>query len=428
MSEPRPASPLSRQWHALDQTEDDAVARDGADWGRVIDIALVAILLFWGVLVGGTVGSGGTLVGLLQVAPLLLRRRRPLTAAIGVALGCLAQVAIFDSPHPANIAVPIVVYSAAAFGDRRTSLGVLGLGVVGAVMAAIDWSVPVGSGTDAIFLIAFQFVFIIMFVAVAWVLGDVVRRRRAVSARLEAQNRALARDQTQRARLAAQGERAAIAREMHDIVAHSLAVVVVQADGALYAARAALDAPPGIAADRAALERAAATLETLAETARVSLSDTRKLVGVLREEGAGAEFSPLQGLAHLDDLVRRVVDSGVPVRLAVRGRTDDLPREVDLAAYRVVQESLTNVLKHAGGEASVDVDVMRTPAVLLVRVTDDGAGPGQHDGEGNGILGMAERVEVLGGTVHAGPRARGGWEVVATIPVEAGRAAPGGER
>src|SRR5690606_6604362 len=176
------------------------------------------------------------------------------------------------------------------------------------------------------------------------------------------QNAALARDQAQRARLTAQSERASIAREMHDVVAHSLAVVVVQADGALYAARRALDGPPAIGADRAALERAADTLETLAETARTSLADTRRLVGVLRDEGAGAELSPLQGLAYLDDLTQRVRDSGVPVDVVVRGRTDDLPRDVDLAAYRVVQESLTNVLKHAGPGATVDVDVLRTPA------------------------------------------------------------------
>ena len=206
---------------------------------------------------------------------------------------------------------------------------------------------------------------------------------------------------------------------------HLLAMLAV----GLYAARQALDQPPAIGPDRAALERAAQTLETLADTARTSLADTRRLVGVLRDEGAGAEFSPLQGLAYLDDLVQRVRDSGVPVDVVVRGRTDDLPRDVDLAAYRVVQESLTNVLKHAGPAAHVDVDVMRTPAVLLVRVTDDGAGaPPDADGEGNGILGMSERVEVLGGTVHAGPRPRGGWEVVATVPVQDDPTDPGGPR
>lgn len=386
------------------------------------DGLLVGALLFWLLITGVFLASGASfLVGLLQIVPLLWRRRHPLWTAVAVAIGCLLQVLVMNEPHPANIAVPVAVYSAAAFGDRRTSRTVLGMGLVGSVVAALDWAIAWQGVGQFLVTAAFQAMFMAMFVAVAWVLGDVVRRRKAVVSRLEAQNRALARDHAQRAELAAQGERAAIAREMHDVVAHSLAVVVVQADGALYAARQALDRPPAIGPDRAALERAAQTLETLADTARTSLADTRRLVGVLRDEGAGAEFSPLQGLAYLDDLVQRVRDSGVPVDVVVRGRTDDLPRDVDLAAYRVVQESLTNVLKHAGPDARVDVDVMRTPAVLLVRVTDDGAGAspgGDTDGEGNGILGMSERVEVLGGSVHAGPRARVGWEVVATMPVE----------
>lgn len=385
------------------------------------DVLLVGALTAWVLLTGVTLGGGSILLGLVQVLPLVVRRRRPLIAALLVALGCLFQLAILDAPIPANVAVPVAVYSVAAFGDRRASRLGLGLGLVGAVLAGLDWTVNDVGLTQYLTVASFQVIFMAIFVGAAWVLGDVVRRRKEVLSRLQAQNRALARDSAQRTQLAAQGERASIAREMHDVVAHSLAVVVVQADGALYAARQALDAPPAIGPDRAALERAAQTLDTLAETARASLADTRRLVGVLRDEGAGAEFSPLQGLAYLDDLVQRVRDSGVPVDLAVRGRTDDLPRDVDLAAYRVVQESLTNVLKHAGPDVSVDVDVLRTPALLLVRVTDDGAGaPPAADGEGNGILGMAERAEVLGGSVHAGPRPRGGWEVVATLPVDGG--------
>lgn len=391
---------------------------DGRPRGWAADAILVILLVLWALITTGPLGSGWLLLGLGMVVPLYWRRRAPFIVALAVAAACVLQLFVLNEPHPSNIAVPIAVYSAAAFGTRRESRLTLLLGLLGAVLAGIDWSTYAIDRLPAVFA---QTIFLAMFVAVAWTLGDVMRRRKAVVANLKAQNRALARDQAQRTRLAAQDERAAIAREMHDVVAHSLAVVVVQADGALYAARAALDAPPGIGHDRAALEKAAATLETLAETARSSLADTRRLVGVLREEGSGAEYSPLQGLAHLDDLVGRVQESGVPVSLALRGRIDDLPRDVDLAAYRVVQESLTNAMKHAGPGASVDVDVLRTPSVLLVRVTDDGQGLAPDaDGEGNGILGMAERVEVLGGSVHAGPRAGGrdGWEVVATIPTE----------
>ncbi|GAA1185499.1 sensor histidine kinase [Ornithinimicrobium humiphilum] len=398
------------------------LARDVRSHPWVPDVVMVAALSMWVLFTAAFGGFGELVLGLLQIVPLFWRRREPLKAAAGVAAACLLQVAFTDSPHPANVAVPIAVYSAAAFGTRRQSFTVLGLGLVGALIAGADWRWRYEPITQQLVAIGFQTFFMSMFVLVAWVLGDVVRRRRAVVARLEQQNAALARDQAQRARLTAQSERAAIAREMHDVVAHSLAVVVVQADGALYAARQALAQPPSEGGDRAALERAVQTFETLADTARTSLADTRRLVGVLRDEGSGAELAPLQGLAHLDDLVQRVRDSGVPVHLAVRGPVDDLPKEIDLAAYRVVQEALTNVMKHAGPQASVDVDLLRTPAVLLVRVTDDGGGSPhppapRGDGLGNGLLGMTERVEVLDGTVHAGPRARGGWEVVATIPV-----------
>lgn len=404
---------VEEAWSALTARGDGS----GPWWPDVVIVILAALI---GVVAGAAMGPWGLLIGLLQVAPLPWRRSRPALVALVVAAGCLLQVAVTDEPHPANIVVPLVVYSAAAFGDRRTSRAVLALGLFGAVLATLDWRLRYGGFWDLnLGSMLFNAAFLAMFVGVAWGLGDVVRRRRAVLARLDQQNRALARDQAQRAQLAAQGERAAIAREMHDVVAHSLAVVVVQADGGLYAARQALEAAPAIAADRAALERAAGTLETLAQTARESLAETRKLVGVLRDEGASAEYAPLQGLAYLDDLAQRIRDSGIPVDVVLRGDVDDLPQDVDLAAYRVVQEALTNVLKHAGPGATVDVDVLRTPAVLVVRVTDDGTGPDESaDGEGNGILGMAERVEVLGGTVHAGPRARGGWEVVASIPTE----------
>lgn len=386
----------------------------------VPDAALVGALLLWLLVTGaGLMGAAYLPVGLLQIVPLFWRRRHPLPVAVVVALGCLLQVIVTDQPVPANIAVPIVVYSASAFGSRRDARVVLTLGLVGALVAALDWSAsPYNGWGYELTIVVFQATFMALFVGVAWVLGDVVRRRKSVIARLTEQNRALSRDQAQRERLAAQDERAGIAREMHDVVAHSLAVVVVQADGGLYAARQALQRDPGMARDRAALEQAAATLETLAETARTSLADTRRLVGVLRESGSGAEYSPLQGLDHLDELVGRVQDSGVRVETTVRGDLTGLSREADLAAYRVIQESLTNALKHAGPDVQVEVDLLRSPTVLLVRVTDDGrGGAGTSDGEGNGLIGMRERVEVLGGSVHAGPRRTGGWEVVATIPV-----------
>lgn len=415
--DPRPTRGPSATRTAVREAWQELTVRTGRSGPWWVEVLIIGLAVLVGVVGGAALGPFGLLIGLVQVLPLPWRRTRPLLVAVVVAAGCLLQVFLTDQPHPANIAVLVVVYSAAAFGDRRTSRVVLSVALAGALLGSLDWRLRYDGRWDLGGIII-NAVFLGLFVGVAWVLGDVVRRRHAVIERLREQNRALARDHAQRTRLAAQDERASIAREMHDVVAHSLAVVVVQADGALYAARAALDRPPAIGPDRAALEHAASTLETLAQTARSSLAETRKLVGVLREEGAGAEYSPLRGLAHLEELADGVRESGLPVHLAVRGRVDDLPSEVDLAAYRVVQESLTNALKHAGPDAHVDVDVLRTPAVLLVRVTDDGRGLSpDSDGEGNGILGMAERVEVLGGHVQAGPRPRDGWEVVATIPV-----------
>ncbi|KUG57146.1 hypothetical protein AVL62_15270 [Serinicoccus chungangensis] len=390
---------------------------------------VVAFLLLYLVSGTGWGGPGSILYSLLQIVPLFWRRRHPMRVAVVAAAGCLLQLVLNDGPMPTNIAVLVVVYSAAAFGTRRTARTVLAMALAGAVLGALRWSFYFGLGSY-LSIVAVQSLFMACFVGVAWALGDVMRRRREVVLRLQEQNRALARDQAQRSRLAAQDERASIAREMHDVVAHSLAVVVVQADGGLYAARQALAKEPGMAADRAALERAAGTLETLAETARTSLADTRRLVGVLRDTGSGAEYAPLEGVGHLEDLVERVRGSGVDVEAHVRGEVADLPRDVDLAAYRVVQEALTNAMKHAGPGASVDVDLLRTPEVLLVRVTDDGDGAAQddHDGEGNGLIGMRERVEVLGGSVSAGPRARRGWEVVATLPVARATDEPGAPR
>jgi len=398
-----------------------------------VDAVLAVLAWLVCLVLAGTYGPVAFVLTTAQVLPLAWRRTQPFHAALVIATASLLQLVLMDAPLLSNVAVLAVIYATAAYASERwQTRTVLALGLAGGFLGVVDWIAGRYVGRGLLEAIP-TLIFIWMSVAVAWVLGDAVRRRRAVLSRLREQNEALARDQAQRGALAAQGERAAIAREMHDIVAHSLSVVVVQADGAAYAARLALER--GTGGDPAALDRAAQTLETLASTAREALTDTRRLVGVLRDSGDSAEFAPVHGLADLEDLVQRVRDSGVPVSLAVRGEIATLSRDLDPAAYRVVQESLTNVLKHAGSGASVAVDVLRTPAVLLVRVTDDGRGTemttnepggdgyGRHtvalDGRGNGIIGMRERVEVLGGTLHAGPRVGGGFEVVASVPVSA---------
>ncbi|QDO86897.1 sensor histidine kinase [Ornithinimicrobium ciconiae] len=406
-----------------------SVLRRGRTWLQesAFEVDVVLAVLAWLACVVLEGRSGAVLVlTTVQVLPLAWRRVQPFAAALVMATACLLQLMVYSGPMLANVGVLAITYATAAYATRRwQGQVVLAIGLAGGLLGAGAWMSDYATSISRSWLIEVvpTLIFMWMSVGVAWVLGDAVRRRRAVLSRLREQNEALARDQAQRSALAAQGERAAIAREMHDIVAHSLSVVVVQADGGAYAARLALGR--GSEADPEALERAAQTLETLATTAREALTDTRRLVGVLRDSnGAAVEYAPTQGLADVEELVQRVRDSGVPVALAVRGDVASLPRELDLAAYRVVQESLTNVLKHAGAGASVTVDVLRTPAVLLLRITDDGQTPWAegivHDGLGNGIVGMRERMAVLGGTLHAGPRPGGGFEVVASGPVEEG--------
>lgn len=382
---------------------------------QIADGALALGLWLTSLLIFGYGLDGGLVVAMaIQVAPITFRRVEPFVTAMVTAVASLTYITVTAMPTLANLAVPIVIYTVAATVESRWQRWVtLGVGLIGCVIFINRqfWYGDFPAG---------EFALLCLVTVTVWALGDVVRRRRAVQAKQRDQDRALARDQTQRVQLASQRERATIAREMHDIVAHSLSVVVVQSDGGAYAARAALSrAQSETSVDREALERAIQTLETVAGTARAALTDTRRLVGVLRESGSGAEYTPQQGLAHLDTLADNIRGSGIPVRIAVRGRIDDLTPDADLAAFRVVQESLTNVLKHAGAQVSVDIDIVRSPAVLMIRVSDDGHGDTApaSDGEGNGILGMTERVEVHGGTLYAGPRAGGGFEVVASLPV-----------
>nr|WP_281366052.1 sensor histidine kinase [Janibacter cremeus] len=248
-----------------------------------------------------------------------------------------------------------------------------------------------------------------------WLWGDLTRKRRELVLRLREQNEALRRDQDQRARLAAQDERTRIAREMHDIVAHSLSVVVVQADGAAYTAMHSGDF------DR---EHAGGALTTIGTTAREALAETRRLVGVLRtaddEEGGitDLDYSPTDALTELPDLVDRMAASGFDVTLDAPSDLEAVPREAGLAAYRIVQESLTNAIKHAGPGARVRVGVATTGDELRVEVRDDGRGAAApDDGRGHGLIGMRERAASASGTVVTGPAPGGGYRVAAALPL-----------
>ena len=248
-------------------------------------------------------------------------------------------------------------------------------------------------------------------VAAAGILGrnSLNRRRLLESLRERAARLELERDQ--QGRLAAAAERARIARELHDVVAHNLTVMIALADGASYTLREAPD-------------EAQTVLTTASSMGRRALAEMRRLLGVLREEGDGAspDRDPQPGVARIDGLVEQVRAAGLPVSYRVSPTARTLPDGIQLALYRIVQESLTNTLKHAGPSATAEVEVVATDHDVRVLVVDTGIPPAPAAGApngngGSGLRGMRERAAVYSGAVQAGPRPEGGWQVEAQLPL-----------
>ncbi|MER5888314.1 histidine kinase [Streptomyces sp. NPDC001941] len=237
-----------------------------------------------------------------------------------------------------------------------------------------------------------------------------VRMRRESTASLEERAHRLEVERDQQAQLAAAAERARIAREMHDIIGHNLSVITGLADGGRYAAA---KSP----------ERAAQALDAIGTTSRQALADLRRLLGVLREDEEGAARAPQPTLDDLDDLVDGVRTAGLPVRLVRRGPASPLSPGRQLTVYRVVQEALTNTLKHAGTDARAEVTLAYGEKTLTATVTDTGTpthgtGPGGMGSPGQGLTGMRERAALFDGTLDAGPRPDAGWRVALRIPLE----------
>ncbi|MCR6032444.1 sensor histidine kinase [Nocardioides sp. zg-579] len=378
---------------------------------RWFDVLVVVGLLLPAVPLWFSVGPVSSALSVLQVGPLLWRRRHPVAVFWAVTAAHAAQVLLLDEPTLGQVAWPVAVYSVARYAAPVHGWAALAVSAVAALTAAIDWSV--GSPDTALTVLT-NAILIGAVAAAAWALGTLGRTRQAyVDALVERSDR-VQREAAQQVALAAADERARIAREMHDVVAHGLSVIVVQADGARYAARTDPDV-------------AARTLETVAATGREALTEMRRMLGLLRAEDAavdgGPALRPQPGLADLDALVAEARTAGarVEARLPDPAATTGIADGVGLTAYRVVQEALTNVRKHAGPEVAVRVEVAVAGAgrdrAVVVRVEDDGRGASaEDDGRGLGLLGMRERVGVHGGTLEAGPRAGGGFTVSARIP------------
>ncbi len=341
---------------------------------------------------------------LLWGLPLLWRRRFPVAAPTAVVLAVTAQALIWPSSVPYSfgnfmiVAIAAALYGAELRGVWPRLLGALAL--LGAVVTVILLD-PDGSAGNLLSVVPI--------LGVAWLIGQVSRANAQRTAGLRERAERLERERHIEARAAVAEERARIAREMHDVVAHSLSVMVVQAE----AAEAMLDADP---------ERARRPIAAVQDTGRQALGELRRMLGALRERAdEDPALAPQPGLAGLDDLVRHVRDAGLPVTVTVRGEPRPLPPGVDLSAYRIVQEGLTNALKHAG-PARATVGLEYGPRDLRIEVADDGRG---HDpssnGGGHGLLGMRERVALYGGELVAGPReAPGrGFALTASLPLDA---------
>ncbi|MGW5715832.1 sensor histidine kinase [Amycolatopsis sp. NPDC003865] len=341
-------------------------------------------------------------INIAMVAPLVFRRRSPLWSAYAVLVISIVHATLMlGIGSAAGLAMSI--YSVVVYAGRRQGLIFVGAVIVSsAVQLALE--PPDDELVIAILFLAFG-------IALCWTLGEFVGARRAYDVEVEARLHLLETERDQATRIAVAEERGRIARELHDVVAHAVSVMVVQADGASYA----IESNPELA------QRA---LQTISETGRGALGELRRLLDVLRSDDADGEPRVPQPDAHaIADLAERMRTAGVPVEL----ETDDLgdlPAGVSLGIYRIVQESLTNTLKHAGRGATAAVRVHRTGDVVEVLVSDDGAGrvpqlagSAQRLPGGNGLIGMRERAHVYGGTLDVGPAPGGGWQVRAALPV-----------
>lgn len=339
----------------------------------------------------------------VMCAALAFRRVRPV-ASFAVVAGCgLLQWAVGWDLSSYDTALLVSLFALAAYGPRWASRAGLAVGLLGVVLAVTRyfWTGGETALGTAVMLGAL--------VVATWAVGDVRRTRHDYVQALVDRAEQAERERDQQAALAAVEERGRIAREMHDVVAHSLSVMVVQADGGRYAA----DEHP---------DQATKALETIAGTGRQALVEMRRLLGVLRDDDGGAGLAPQPGVGMLPDLIRGVRESwgdGAGVRFAVHGDPRPLDDGPSLAVYRVIQEALTNVIKHAGQRVTVDVVLSYGDEDVEVRVEDDGRGAATlDDGAGGGLIGMRERVVAYGGTCTAGPRPGGGWRVEARMPYE----------
>ena len=346
---------------------------------------------------GATVAVVNVILVPLTTLPIALRRYRPL-AVLAVTVSAETLLLLFSGQAQVPFGVIVALYTVAAWCDRPVSI------------RAAEWvalpiivGVIVNSGRNPGRIIPTLALF-----AIAWVVGDNLRTRRAYLAELEARAAGLEREREEQALRAAAEERARIARELHDVIAHNVSVMVVQAS----AGEEVFDTDP---------RRAHESLSAIASTGRAALAELRRLLGVIRTEAGpegGPTYAPQPGIESIGELVRQVREAGLPVQMSVVGERGELPEAVGLCAYRIVQEALTNTLKHADASRA-DVSLRYVGDALELEVVDDGSGSGGSNGEsaGQGLIGMRERVALFGGELTAAPLSGHGYAVRARIPL-----------
>ncbi|MFF7631974.1 sensor histidine kinase [Kitasatospora sp. NPDC008050] len=378
-----------------------------------VDLAFALVVLALATAAHGRELSRDPLVWLPQLAlilPLAFRRRAPL-AVFGVIAGVSFVQWLTYQAMPANIAVLIALYTVAGHCSRRSVLLSYLVAELGVALVVSDIR-HAGDLIEPPLHTMFKAAFALSgATTAAAVLGLNVRARRAQLRALRERARELERQRDQQAALAVAEERSRIAREMHDIVTHNLSVMVALADGAVYA-------------NPTAPEKATAAMRQSAETGRQAITDMRRFLGVLRADEPDALRHPQPGLGQLTALVAQVRAAGLPTELRVTGETAAVSPGAQLTVYRLVQESLTNTLKHAASGARAEVTVECTAQALRVEVRDDGralhpaavgAGAEGSRESGHGLAGMRERIAAYGGGLTAGPLPRGGWQVAATL-------------
>jgi signal transduction histidine kinase len=380
--------------------------RAGADVALAVGLALLGVLdlaLSSDVASWGGRGPLQVVLALACTLPLALRARYPIATVIAItaAGGLLVAVAApHQAPFEVFIGSVLAAYSIGAHtaGRRRW----LGLGLMFAVglpfmVAADHRGMAIGNSLAPI-----------AWLMGSWTVGSIIRGRRVRTAELELLTEELARQRDLQAQAAVAVERGRIARELHDVVAHNVSMMVVQAGAAERV----------LQGEQPAVREA---LTAIADTGRETIDEMRLLLGVLRRSDDAVALAPQPGLNDLDQLIRNVAGTGLNVEFRVEGPPSPLPPGVDLSAYRIVQEALTNVMKHAG-PASAEVTVRYDSDYIEVEVRDDGRAEVTAQSRGNGLIGMRERAAMLGGELRAGACKDGGFTVLARLPI-AGSAA-----